>query len=215
MLLEKERFKVVQFGKKLISSRLTAGTGGNLSCINRREQKVAISPSGIDYEEMLPEDVIITNTTGQVLDGRLKPSSEIGIHLGLYLRRPDIKAVVHTHSVYATTIACLGLEIPPVHYLVGFSGKKVPIAPYSTFGSPELCESVFQNIGDYNALLMANHGLIAVGTNMLRAFSTAEEIEFVARIYYQTLNIGKPIILSDEEMEKVIEKFAFYGQKKK
>jgi L-fuculose-phosphate aldolase len=215
MLLEQERSEVVRFGKKLISSRLTTGTGGNLSCINRNKQKVAISPSGIDYEEMRPEDVIVMDTNGHILDGQLKPSSETGIHLGLYSQRPDIGAVVHTHSVYATTIACLGLEIPPVHYLVGFSGKKVPIAPYATFGSKALCENVCNHLGDYNAVLMANHGLVAVGINMLKAFSTAEEIEFAARIYYQTRNIGTPVILSDTEMERVIEKFTSYGQIKK
>ncbi len=142
------------------------------------------------------------------------PSSELGFHLSVYRTRPDVQAVVHTHSPYATTMACLGWEIPAVHYLVGFAGKKVPLAPYATFGTPELAGNVAEHIGGYNALLLANHGLLAVGGNMDAAFAAAEEIEFVARIYYQTLSVGKPVILPEEEMETVLEKFKTYGKKK-
>jgi L-fuculose-phosphate aldolase len=159
--------------------------------------------------------VVITDLDGQVLDGQYKPSSELGFHLALYRQRPDVNAVLHTHSVYATTMACLGWEIPAVHYLVGFSGHKVPLAPYATFGTPELARNVAAGIGDYNAVLLANHGLVAVGSDLGRAFNTAEEIELVARIYYQTKSVGNPVILPEEEMERVLEKFATYGQSPK
>jgi len=214
MELEAERKAIVRFGLKMVESGLTTGTGGNLSIIDRDSGRVAVSPSGIEYAALRPEDVVLTDLEGKVLDGDCKPSSELGFHLSVYRQRRDVTAMVHTHSPYATTMACLGWEIPAVHYLVGFAGKKVPIAPYATFGTPELARNVAEHIGEYNALLLANHGLLAVGRNIDTAFAVAEEIEFVARIYYQTQSIGKPEILPDEEMETVLEKFETYGQKK-
>ena len=214
MELENEREAIVRFGRKMVESGLTTGTGGNLSIIDRTSETIAVSPSGIEYAALQPHDVVFTDMQGNVIDGDAKPSSELGFHLSLYHRRKDIQAVVHTHSPYAVTMACLGWEIPAVHYLVGFAGKKVPLAPYATFGSPELAEIVAEYIGDYNALLLANHGLVAVGSSLDSAFAAAEEIEFVARIYYQTKSVGSPVILSDDEMDTVLEKFKTYGQKK-
>jgi L-fuculose-phosphate aldolase len=215
MLLKNQRTEIMEFGKKLVKSGLTTGTGGNLSCMDRAENRIAISPTGIDYDKLLPEDVAVLNQSGEIIDGNLKPSSETGIHLELYRARPEISAIIHTHSPYATTMACLNMKIPAVHYLVGFSGNQVPVAPYATFGTEQLAKNVSQSIGKFNAVLMANHGLISVGTDLPHAFCVAEEIEFVARIYYQAKTLGKPVILSENEMEKVIEKFADYGQRKK
>jgi L-fuculose-phosphate aldolase len=215
MLLQAERQAIVKFGQKMISSQLVTGAGGNLSIFDRASGRVAISPSGIEYFDLQPEDVVITDLDGQVIDGQYTPSSELGFHLALYRQRADVNAVLHTHSVYATTIACLGWEIPAVHYLVGFSGHKVPLAPYATFGTPELAHNVATGIGDYNAVLLANHGLVAVGADLSRAFNTAEEIELVARIYYQAESVGNPVILPEEEMDRVLDKFATYGQSPK
>ncbi len=214
MLLERERELLVKYGRKLITSNLTTGSGGNLSIYNREEGLVAIKPTGIEYFDMEPVDVVVMTIDGRIVDGDKLPSSEINFHLGLLKSRSDITAVVHTHQVYATTIACLGWELPAVHYLVGFSGNKVPIAPYACFGTPELAENIIRSIGKYNACLMQNHGLVTVGANIATAFATAEEIELVARIYYQTRCIGDPVILSDEQMAIVSEKFKTYGQKK-
>jgi L-fuculose-phosphate aldolase len=213
VVLKKERDVIVRFGNKMTASGLTTGTGGNLSLFNRDEGLIAISPSGIEYADIKSEDVVVINLDGKTVDGSRAPSSELNFHLGLYRYRQDICSVVHTHSPYAATLACLGWEIPAVHYLVGFSGKKVPVAPYATFGTETLARHVVESIGDYNAVLMANHGLITVGVNMPTAFAAAEEIEFVARIYYQTRCIGTPQILCDEEMAIVIEKFKTYGQR--
>ena len=214
MELENEREAIVRFGLKMVASGLTTGTGGNLSIIDRNSGTVAVSPSGIEYAALQPHDVVFTDMQGNVVEGDAKPSSELGFHLSLYHRRKDVQAVVHTHSPYAVTMACLGWEIPAVHYLVGFAGKKVPLAPYATFGTPELAGIVAEHIQDYNALLLANHGLVAVGSSIDTAFAIAEEIEFVARIYYQTKSIGNPVILPEEEMDTVLEKFKTYGQKK-
>lgn len=212
MLLQEEREQIVFYGRKLISSKLTTGSGGNLSIINRQENLIAIKPTGVDYLIMRPEDVVVLNPEGEIVDGVLRPSSEVHFHLRLLNTRTDISAVVHTHQVYATTIACLNWELPAVHYLVGFSGNKVPLAAYATYGTPELADNIIQSIGHYNACLMANHGIVTVGPNLSAAFNVAEELELVSQIYIQSMSIGKPAILSDQEMEVVTGKFQTYGQ---
>jgi L-fuculose-phosphate aldolase len=213
MLMQLERELIVEYGKKLITSGLTTGSGGNLSLYNREQNLVAIKPTGIDYFKLTPADIVVMTIDGKIVDCKWAPSSEINIHLGLLKHRPDINAVVHTHSVYAATIACLNWELPAVHYLVGFSGDKVPLAPYATYGTKELAENIIHSIGSYNACLMSNHGLVTVGNNLPTAFAVAEEIELVARLYYQTKCIGEPVILPKEEMAVIVEKFKTYGQK--
>lgn len=213
MLMEEARENIVKYGQKMVQIQLTSGTGGNLSIMDREQNLVAISPSGIDYFDTKSKDVVVVDMEGKVVDGDRIPSSELEFHLGLYHKRQDISAVVHTHSVYATTIACLGWELPAVHYMIGYSGSKVPIAPYETFGSKSLATTVAESIGDYNGLLLANHGSIAIANNIATAFAAAEAIEFVARLYYQTKSIGDPVILKDDEMKTVVNKFAVYGQK--
>jgi len=213
MLLRKERSEIARFGVRLLEAGLTTGTGGNLSVIDRSKGLIAISPSGIEYKEMKDAHVPVVDCKGVVIEGDCRPSSELDFHLALYRERPDIGAVVHTHSVYATTMACLNWEIPAVHYLVAFSGHKVPLAPYATFGTPELAAGVAGAIGVNNAVLLANHGLVTVGRDLATAFSVAEEIELVARIYYQAKCIGEPVILTKAEMSIVIDKFADYGKK--
>ncbi|NLG70920.1 MAG: L-fuculose-phosphate aldolase [Chloroflexi bacterium] len=214
MLLSNERQALVEYGKKLITSQLTTGSGGNLSIYNRSEGLVAIKPSGVDYFEMTPEDIVIMTMDGEVVEGNLKPSTEFRFHLALYKNRPDVNAVIHTHQVYATTIACLNWELPAVHYLVGYSGNKVPLAPYATFGTQELSDNIVRSIGGYNACLMANHGLVTVGPTIASAFTVAEEIELVARLYYQAKSIGEPVVLPDDEMTVIVEKFKTYGQQR-
>jgi L-fuculose-phosphate aldolase len=206
----KERNDIVRFGRKIAASGLTVATGGNLSVANRREGVIAISPSAMDYHAVKPSHVAVVTMEGEKLEGRGKPSSELPLHLALYKERSDIQAVVHTHSIYATTVASLGLEIPAFHYLVGFSGKKIPLAPYATFGSVGLARNVAQAIGNHNAVLMANHGMAAVGTTLAAAFTVAEIVEYLARIYWQVRGLGEPIILPEKEMEKVIQKIRAY-----
>lgn len=212
MRLEQERKDVVAYGKKMITSRLTTATGGNISVFNRKEGLIAISPSGMDYMETRPEDIVVMRLDGSVVEGTRKPSSESPLHLAHYRLRPDIGAVVHTHSVFAATIATLRWEIPPIHYLVGFSGRKVPIAPYATYGSDDLARVTSEAIGDCNAVLMANHGLLTVGPSLNAAFTVAEVVELMAQIYYQAKSIGEPVSLSDAEMADVLKSFSTYGQ---
>jgi L-fuculose-phosphate aldolase len=212
MILKTQRSAVARFGRRLLGAGLTTGTGGNLSWCDRRRGLIAVSPSGVAYDETTAADVTVVDLDGRRVDGRRTPSSELPFHLALYRHRPDVAAVVHTHSVYATTLACLHWEIPAVHYLVGFAGRKVPLAPYATYGTEALARNVVESIGGAGAVLLANHGMIAVGPDLERAFAVAEEIELVARIYYQAKTVGTPCILPDDEMERVIERFKSYGK---
>lgn len=211
-MLEKERRELLYWGRELLAQGLVKGTGGNLSVIDDSRTHIVVSPSAVPYDRMQTSDMVVCDLRGGIIEGRLRPSSELDIHIALYGCRPDVGAVIHTHSVYATTLACLRLEIPAVHYLIGFAGSKVPLAPYATVGTPALAESVAVAIGDSNAALMANHGLVAVGSDLASAFNTADAIEFVARMYYQALIIGDPVILSDEDMREVLLKFDTYGK---
>lgn len=206
------REEIVRYGRKMLEEGLTTGSGGNLSFFSRDTGVIAITPSGVGYTEMSPGDVVLVDAQGRCLGKGLKPSSELGFHLSVYEARPDVSAVVHTHSPYATTFACLRMEIPAVHYLVGFAGKNVPVAPYATFGTDELAGEVSGFIKDRNAILLANHGLVAAGRDLSSAFNTALEVEFTARVYHQALCVGKPHILDDGEMEKIIVKFESYGR---
>lgn len=205
--------ELCRLGREMLARNLTTGSGGNLSVYDRRQDRVYITPSGVAYMAMTADDIVVCDGDGKVVEGARRPSSELGFHLALYHHREDIGAVVHTHSVFATTLACMHREIPPVHYLVGFAGPKVPLAPYATFGTPALARAITDTIGASNAILLANHGLVAIGANLSAAFDVAEEIELVARIYYQTLVAGEPRLLSESQMTEVLEKFKGYGQK--
>ncbi|MCP4748242.1 MAG: L-fuculose-phosphate aldolase [Desulfobacteraceae bacterium] len=206
--------QIINFTGKMVDRGLTTGTGGNISIINRPKGQVHITPSGIDYELMTATDISTCDLKGQLIHAGKKPSSELDLHLAIYEKRQDIGAIIHTHSVYATTLACLHKPIPAVHYLVGYSGDKVPLTAYATFGTPELAQSVSQALKDHNAALLANHGLVTVGDDIEQAFNVSEQIEFVARIYYQTLTVGSPKMLTKKQMETVLEKFESYGKQK-
>lgn len=213
MKLEKERIEIVKYGRRLVDSKLTKGTGGNLSVFNRAEQLMAISPSGMDYYETQPEDVVVLNLAGEIIEGDKKPSSEVDLHRIFYQGRDDLDAIIHTHTVYATTLSCLRWELPAVHYLIAVAGKNVRCADYATFGTQELAENAFKAMKDRRAVLLANHGLVAGAETLERAFSITEEIEYVAELYYRTKGIGEPVILDDEEMARMAMKFKSYGQK--
>lgn len=208
MMQEKEQ--VVRYGKKLIDRRLTTGSGGNISVCNREKNLVAISPSGLDYYETTPEDIVILDIDGNIVEGKHRPSSEAGMHLAFYKNRADVSGIVHTHSKFATAIACMGCELPAVHYLIGMAGHRVKCTGYATYGSDELAKKALETIGDSNAVLLANHGLIALGEDVDRAFSTAEHLEFVSEVYYLTKTLGTPNILSDEDMDEVMKKFGTF-----
>lgn len=211
--MEEERKQVVIHGKKLLEERLTTGSGGNISILNREEGLVAISPSGKDYFETKIEDIVIIDLEGNVVEGDLKPSSEKDMHLIFYKNRENARAVVHTHSKYATAISAMGWDLKPVHYLIGFAGKDVKCAKYAIYGSKELAENAMEAIQGRNAVLLANHGLITLGEDIERAFSTAQYLEYVSEVYYLAKTLGEPKLLSDDQMEDVMKKFGTYKYK--
>lgn len=215
MLLQKEREDVVRYCKMLIKNGLTKGTGGNISIYNREKKLFAISPSGIDYFETEPKDVVVMDIDGNIVDGDRNPSSEHELHRIFYKNREDLNAVVHTHSVYSTILATLHESLPASSYLVAFSGYDVRCASYASFGTTELAQNTYEAMKERNAVFMANHGLLTGAKDILNAFNIAEQIEFCAEVYVKAKSIGKPYILDAKEMEKMMTKFKVsYGQRK-
>lgn len=212
MLLQNERELIIEYGIKLVESELIKGTSGNISIFNREKGLVAITPSGIDYFKISSKDIVILDLKGKIIDGDKKPSSEFQLHKIFYERRQDINAMVHTHSRYATTLACLNWDLPPVHYMVASAGLDVRCAKYATFGSKELAENAYVAMIDRKAVLLANHGMIAGGQDLNKAFNIAEDVEYCAELYYRSKSIGEPIILTEQEMLNMLEKFKTYGQ---
>lgn len=215
MLLKEEREKVVHYGQLMLSSGLTKGTAGNLSTFNPDEKLLAIKPSGLRYDEIQLEDIVIMDLEGKVIEGNLNPSSEHFMHRIFYKNCNHVRGVVHTHSPYCTTFACLQWEIPSIHYLIALCGGKIPCAPYALYGTPELAQTAFKTMNGFKAILLANHGLLTIGSSLQEAFSVAEQAEFVAELYFKSLAIGTPHLLSPEEIEEASKQFQTYGQKKK
>ncbi len=208
----KERESVVEYGKKLITEGLTTGTGGNISIFLRDEQVMLISPSGIPYFDTRMEDIVVMDIEGNVVEGTRKPSSEYDLHAIFYLNRPDVNSVVHTHSEYATTFACLHQEIEPLHYIIGSIGEKVRCCDYKTFGSYELAEEAYHAIEQDKGILLGNHGVLTIGGSLPDAFEAAKDIEFIAKLNYRARCIGTPVLLNKEQLAEAVEKFGTYGQ---
>lgn len=207
MLLKEEREQVVEYCKALINKNLTTASGGNISIYNREKELIALSPSGMDYFKTEPEDIVVLNIDGEIVEGDRKPSSELDLHLIFYRHREEINSIVHTHSTYATAIACMGWSLPAIHYLVGLGGKEIQCAPYALYGTKELAENAFKTMGKDTAVLLKNHGLLALGEDIEDAFTTADQLEFVAKLYCVSKTLGNANILSDAQMTEVIEKF--------
>lgn len=213
MKMAQEREQIVEYGKKLITAGLTKGTGGNISIYNPTEGLMAISPSGMDYFETLPEDIVLTDLDGKIADGKRKPSSEIELHRIFYLKRDDTRAVVHAHSMYSTVLSTLGWGLPAANYFIAIAGaKSVPCTEYKTFGTWDLAETCLAAMENCKACFMANHGLLTRAGDVASAFTIAEEVERMAEIYYKAKLIGDPVILDDAEIDVMLEKFKSYGQ---
>ena len=172
-----------------------------------------ITPSGKRYEETNPQDIVFVADDGSVPDGQLNPSSEWHFHLAAYHTRPDRNALVHTHSLHATVLACAHRSIPAFHYMVGVAGgKDVPCVPYATFGTEELARHVAVGLAERDACLMSNHGQIACGTSLAQALELSLEVEVLAEQYYKLLVLGEVHVLDDAEMSRVLERFKAYGR---
>jgi L-fuculose-phosphate aldolase len=207
------RGQIVATMRAMDQRGLNRGTSGNVSA--RFEDGLLVTPSGVVPDELTADSIVFVDAAGDTPADAARPSSEWRMHAGLYARRPDIGAVVHCHSRHATILACAGKPIPPLHYMVGVSGRaSVPLAPYEPFGSIELADAVADAMEGGMACLMANHGLITVARSLSRALAIAEEMEEQAAVYCGTLAIGGPNLLSDAQMDDIFERFKTYGQKR-
>jgi L-fuculose-phosphate aldolase len=211
------REEVARVAKALIRTGLVTGTSGNVSA-RTPEGNVLVTPSGVDYEVLGPEDVVLVDLDTNVLEGTLVPSTETPMHTGIYKARQDVDAVVHTHSRFATTLACLGWEIPPVHYMLTTLGPdgRIPLAPYTLYGTEELADHAANALGgSHYACLLRTHGTIAVGESADKAFSRTVVLEEMAEVYYRARLAGEPILLTPEEVDEVAAKITTgYGQPK-
>lgn len=205
------RRHVIETALRMNSTGLSKGTSGNVSA--RVKGGFVITPSGMRYEDLQTDDIVKVDMNGRPL-GRRHPSSEWRFHMDIYAERPDLKAIVHTHSTFSTVLACLQREIPAFHYMVAVAGgHTIRCAPYALFGTQELSDLAIKALTGRNACLLGNHGLIAGGESLRKAFSLAGEVEELAKQYWHVCQMGEPRILDDEEMEDVIRKFQTYGDK--
>ncbi|RKG85865.1 class II aldolase/adducin family protein [Corallococcus terminator] len=196
--------------RRMNTSGLNQGTSGNLS--QRVEGGFLLTPSGMNYETMTPEDLVFMRFDGTHVGAR-KPSSEWQLHRDLLVARPEVGAVLHTHSMFSTTLACLRRGIPAFHYMVSAAGgTDVRCAEYATFGTPELARHMMKALEGRKACLLANHGLVAAGVDLPAAYKLAVEVETLAAMYLRALQVGEPVILDDAEMARVFEQFRGYGQ---
>jgi L-fuculose-phosphate aldolase len=210
------RKEVVETCRRMSASGLVAGTEGNVSA-RTPEGNVLITPSGLDYAAMEPEDVVVVSLEGKTLEGSFEPSVETPMHTGIYRNRPETLGIVHTHARFSTTLACLSWEIPPVHYmLANLSDEgRVPVARYATYGTEELASNAAEALGSaHRACLLRNHGTICVGSTVSEAYSRTELLEQMAEVYYRARVAGEPVVLTAEEMAEVAAKIHDYGQSK-
>jgi L-fuculose-phosphate aldolase len=199
--IDRQRSEVAAAGRRLAAEGLVLGTAGNVSA--RAGDCVAITPTGAKLETLEPEQVGVVDLDGRVVAGDLEPTSELGLHLGVY-RRYDAGAVVHTHQPMATALSCVIDELPCVHYALLALGGTVRVAPYRTFGTPELAEAVIEALDGRTAALMANHGAIAYAAGPDAAVDAALLLEWGCTVYWRAASIGEPRALGQAERDDVI-----------
>ena len=203
-MFHSEREEVAAAARRLAVDGLVAGTSGNVSA--RFGDHVAVTPTGAVLATLEADDVPIVDLEGGRVHGRLAPTSELDLHLGVY-RRYSAGAVVHTHAPVATALSCVAGfdELPCVHYEMLLLGGTVRVAPYATFGSPQLAEGVLEALDGRTAALMANHGAVAHGPDLVGALRGMELLEWACGVYWRASAIGEPRVLSEEQRQDVIE----------
>jgi len=192
---------------------INQGTSGNLSV--RAGDGLLLTPSGVAYEAMAPEDIVWMDFDGNwscPAPGR-RPTTEWRFHRDILAARPEAGVVVHTHAMFCTTLACLHRGIPAFHYMVAVAGgRDIRCADYATFGTQALSDHALAALEGRKACLLANHGMLALGTDLDRALALAVEVETLAAQYWRALQIGRPVLLDEAEMARVLEKFETYGK---
>ena len=198
------RGEIVRVARLLRARGLAVGTSGNVGA-RLDDGRIAITPSTMDYDELSPEDVVIVAADGSPSEGRRVPSSELPLHVAIFEARPDVSAIVHTHSPFATAFSVARREVPAVHYvlapLVAPGHDRLRVAPYATFGTEELAGHVAATLADDNACILANHGAIAVGGSLVGAFARAERVEELAMLAWRAEQIGDAALLTAAELD--------------
>jgi L-fuculose-phosphate aldolase len=207
-MLERERERVAEAARRLVTDGRVTGTAGNVSL--REGDLVAVTPTGARLDAIAPDEVAVVDLDGEQVDGDLVPTSELGLHLGVY-RRYDAGAVVHTHAPFATAVACVVDELPVVHYQMLALGGTVRVAPYATFGTPELAEATLEALEGRSVALMANHGAIAYGPDLDAAMQQSDLLEWACQLYWRAAAIGTPRTLDASEQLEFIEAVARRG----
>ena len=202
---------IVAAMQQLIASGLTSGASGNVSV--RAAAGMLITPTGIPPSEIDSTAIVASGLDGSVAEGQLRPSSEWRFHADIYAHKPEVNAVVHCHSAYATILACAHRSIPAQHYMIAAAGNdEIPLAPYATFGSKALSNAAVEALQVSKACLLANHGQVATGATLDEAMKLAALVEELAHWHWGALAIGGPVLLSREQMDDVRNAFADYGQ---
>lgn len=208
------REEIIRQSRWMNNTGLNQGTSGNISA--RFEAQMLITPSAVPYEELEPAMIAAMPIDGEYgsWSGPLKPSSEWRFHLDIMKARPEVNAIVHTHSTYATVLAIAHKEIPPVHYMIAaFGGNTIRCAPYARYGTKALSSHAVEALQGRLGCLLANHGMITIGPSLKKAMWLAVELETLAKQYHLALSIGKPALLSDEQIEETMLAFEDYGVK--
>lgn len=204
------RAALIATARAMHPAGLNRGTAGNVSV--RDGAGFLITPTGMAYETLAPDDIPHMTLDGATI-GRRKPSSEWRFHRDLYAARPDVGAVLHAHSPFAVSLACLRLDIPPFHYMIArFGGDTVRCADYAIFGSQALSTAALAAMEKRKACLLANHGLLVAGRDLDEALALAIELEELCEQYWRACQLGQPVLLGADEMAAVSEKFGSYGQ---
>ena len=211
MMNENElRSELVRIAKRLDEQGLNRGTSGNLSA--RYGEGMLITPSGMGAEGLTEDDIVFVNMDGTAR-GRWQPSSEWLFHRDILTQRAEVGAVVHTHALATTALACLRKDIPPFHYMIALlGGDNIRCAKYATFGTQELSAHALAALHGRKACLLANHGMIAAGADLAEAFRIAVEVETLSEMYLRALQAGEPVLLTAEEFQAAKKRFASYGK---
>jgi L-ribulose-5-phosphate 4-epimerase len=214
-VLEKLRQEVWEGNLVLPQHQLVVMTSGNVSGRDPDSNLVVIKPSGYSYDKLTPQDLVILNLEGQVVEGELSPSVDTETHLYIYRNRPDVYGVTHTHSTYASVFAVLGKPIPAALTATGMFGGEIPLGDYVPIGGKEIGEEIVKKIGKNLAIIMQNHGVFTIGNCATQAAKMAVEVENIAKIMYFALLMGTPNLLSQERIDHVANIYNnVYGQRK-
>jgi L-fuculose-phosphate aldolase len=205
------RDEIIAVTHSLDAAGLVPNKSGNVSC--RLPDGFAITPAGVPYRALLPAHIVTLPLDGSMAPMEPRPSSEWRMHAAIYRARPDVMAIVHTHSPDATALAAAGRGIPPFHYMIALAGGDVRCMPYATFGTEELAATAVRGLEGRRACLLGNHGVMAIGNTLARAHAVAVEVENLAGEYLAMLSAGlEPLLLDDAEIQKVVAKFTDYGR---